>query len=105
MECLLKLHYNNSHSPVRKNTITTADQGGLRTAFDQSDAQYQFLKLSSLVVSESLYKITPGGANSTACVIKKEYSYFIIVLFSIMRVFFGLKGASCRVTIQTLSQN
>ena len=37
-------------------------QGGLRTAFYRSDAKRLYLKMSSLVTSDSFLKITPGGS-------------------------------------------
>ena len=40
------------------------EQGGLRTAFDQNDAQRFYLKLSSLAAFDSFLKITLGGAIS-----------------------------------------
>ena len=56
-------------------------QGGLRTAFDRSDAQRLFLKLSSLVAFDNFLKITPGALISWCALLKKDKIVFHMFLF------------------------
>ena len=84
-------------------------QGGLRTGFDESDAQSLFLKRSSLVTSDSFLKITPGALNLWRALSKKRIYCFKSVLFLIMHsLVLNLPAdaeSKLKIECQTLIQN